>query len=123
MVVEAIIKSGGLKSNRGGCFAKGDELPSLLLLYQSSSEDTLPSTSARSSTCRHANFNFQVRCMARHDLGTQRRVEQSRFERTQARRRLTGSGRRRLIQADPESHLGVRGDNRSNDVVDQGYYL
>ena len=30
---------------------------------------------ARSLTCHHANFNFQVSCMARHDLVTQKRVE------------------------------------------------
>ena len=35
---------------------------------------------ARSSTCRHANFNFQV--ITRHDLGTQKRVGQSQFGRT-----------------------------------------
>ena len=47
MVVKAIIKSCGLKSNRGGWIAEGDESPSLLLLYPSSSEDTLPSTSKK----------------------------------------------------------------------------
>jgi len=73
---------------------------------------------ARSSTCRHANFNFQVSCMARHDLGTQKRVESSRFGRTQVRGRLTRCGLRRPIQADSGSHLGVQGDDRSDNVVD-----
>ena len=56
--------------------------------------------------------------MARHDLGTQRRVEQSRFGRTQAQRRLAGCGLRRLIKADSESDMGVQGDDMSDIILD-----
>ena len=47
MVVKAIIKTCGLKSNRGAWIAEGNESPSLLLLDPTLSEDTLPSTSKK----------------------------------------------------------------------------
>jgi len=46
------------------------------------------------------------------------RVERSRFGRTQARRRLTGYGIRRLLQADPANLLGVQGNDGSDNGVD-----
>ena len=43
---------------------------------------------------------------------------QSRFGKTEVRGRLTRCGLRRPIQADAGSHLGVQGDDRSDNVVD-----
>ena len=105
MVIKAIIKSCELKSNRGARIVEGDEPRSLLLLYpqgqaaeykQEVQHVVMPISTFKS-----------VAWPAMIYLGTQGRVEQSQVGRTQARRRLTGCGLRRLIQVDSESHLGV----------------